>query len=229
MGKKPKATQSPETTATRVMTRSEMAEALEAMTPEARLELIGDVTTPEERKSISAKATAKVAREKREAELAKETANRDGEREAIRAMDDGELAVYSVKHQSEARRVTVMAWSGSEWVESIVWEFGKDRASRSGASIAKRVIDPERVIFQAGTRLVLRGTDHVYASSVCEALGITWKPDSAARVLCAEALAKGDSLGVTVRVTTPAGTTSTELLAYAKTARVTTALETRPE
>jgi hypothetical protein len=229
MAKKAKATQAPETTSTRVMTRSEMAEALEAMTPEERLELIGEVTTSDERKSISAKATAKAAREKREKEQAEATATRDAERVAIRAMDDGELAVYSVKHQVEARRVTTMAWSGSEWVETEEWHFGKDRASRSGASIVKRVIDPERVVFQAGTRLALRGTEYVHASKVCEALGMTWRPDSAARVLCNAALAKGDSLGVTVLVTTPAGTTSGSLLDYAKTARVTTALETRPE
>jgi hypothetical protein len=229
MAKKAKATQAPETETTAMFTRAELVEQLMAMTPEERLAAVAESTTPEERKSISAKATAKAAREKKEKEQAEATATREAERVAIRAMDDGELAVYSVKHQTEARRVTTMAWSGSEWLETEEWYFGKDRASRSGASIVKRVVDPERVIFPTGTRLELRGTEHVHASRVCEALGMTWKPDSAARVLCNAALAKGDSLGVKVRVTTPAGTTSTELLAYAKTARVTTALETRPE
>jgi hypothetical protein len=213
----------------RNLTRSEIAELLAGLTPEEKLETIAEVTTPAERKSISAKETSRVAREKRETEAAAATANRDSERVAIRAMDDGELAVYSVKHQSEAYRETIMKWSGSEWVETEEWHFGKDRASRSGANITKRVIDPERVIFQGGTRLELNGTEHVYASGVCEALGIAWKPDSAARVLCTKALADKSSLGVEVLVTTPAGTTTHSLLEHAKSERVTKALETRPE
>ena len=241
MAKKAKATQDPKTETKVTLTRAEILELMGELTPdditemvaemapEARLSLIGTVTTPEERKSISAKESARVARENRERDQAKITATRNEERVAIEAMDEDELAVYVVKHQSECVRETRLKWSGSEWVETAIWFFGKDRASRSGASIVKRVIDPERVVFQPGTRLSLRGTEYVHASKVCEALGMTWRPDSAARVLCNAALAKSDSLGVTVMVTTPAGTTSGSLLDYAKTARVTTALETRPE
>ena len=230
MAKKAKATQAPETTSTRTFTRAELVEQLRGLAPEEILAAVAEVTTPEQRRSISAKETARVAREKKEKEQAEATATRNEERVAIEAMDEDELAVYSVKHQSECYRETRLKWTGTEWVETAIWFFGKDRASRSGASIVKRVIDPERIIFQAGTRLELRGTEYVYASSVCEALGITWKPDSAARVLCTEAIAGHmGCLDVTVRITTPAGTTSHALLDYAKTARVTTALETRPE
>ena len=229
MAKKAKATKTTATETTRTFTRAELVEQLRGLAPEEILAAVAEVTTPEQRKSISAKETARVAREKREKEQAEATATRDAERAAIEAMDEDELAVYVVKHQSECYRETRLKWSGTGWVETAIWFFGKDRASRSGASIVKRVIDPERVVFQTGTRLALRGTEYVHASKVCEALGMTWRPDSAARVLCNAALAAKDSLGVTVLVTTPAGTTSGSLLDYAKTARVTTARETRPE
>jgi hypothetical protein len=229
MAKKAKATQDPKTETTATFTRAEIIEQLKGLAPDELLAAVAEVTTPEQRKSISAKETARVAREKREKELAETTATRNAERVAIEAMSEDDLAVYSPKHQTECVRETRLKWSGSEWVETTLWFFGKDRASRSGASIAKRVIDPERIIFPSGVRLELRGTEYVHASKVCEALGITWKPDSAARVLCSESIIKMDSLGVTVRVTTPAGTTSGDLYDYARKASDKGLLDTRPE
>ena len=212
-------------------TRSEMAEMVANMTPEDRLALLGEVTTKEERKSLNSQETARVAREKREKEERELQASVDSEKSAYRKASDEELATMTPNHLKTVERIVTLSWNfeSEDWESSVSWNFGKDRASRSGAPINKREIDPERVIFQAGTRLKLGNTEYVHASKVCESLGITWKPDSAARVLCGEAITHplGKTSGVKVRTTTPAGTTECTLAEYVKLERVIKALETR--
>jgi hypothetical protein len=210
-------------------TRAELLEALAEMNPDEKLKLIGQVTTKEERQEVTRSQSARAKAEDKAKKEAEATRTRLAEQSHIKSLEDDELYVYGVQHQAKAERITRLSWSGSEWVETVLWDFGAERTSRSGQSISKRVIDPERVVFQSGTRLEYKGTEYVHASKVCEAMGVTWKPDSAARVLCNKALETKTYLGVTVRVTTPAGTTSTDLLKYASTERVKIALETRPE
>ena len=96
MAKKAKATKTTATETTRTFTRAELVEQLRGLAPEEILAAVAEVTTPEQRKSISAKETARVAREKREKEQAEATATRAAERAAIAAMDEDALAVYGV-------------------------------------------------------------------------------------------------------------------------------------
>lgn len=213
------------------MTPEDKAEIIKAMAPEDRLALLGEVTTKEERKSLNAKETARVAREKREKEERELQASIEAEKRAYENASLEELATMTPNHLKTLVKISTMTWDfdSQDWVAREWWDFGKSRASRSGAPINKREIDPERVIFQSGTRLVLGNSDYVYASKVCESLGITWKPDSAARVLCNAAITDptGKTSGVKVRMTTPAGTTETTLAEYVKLERVVKALETR--
>ena len=210
-------------------TRTEMAEMVANMPLEERLALFSETTTKDERKSLNQAETARVAREKREKDERERQASRDSEEATIRKASEAELATLKPKYHTTAKRITEFFWSveKNDWDETSRWDFGKVRASRSGASINKRTIDQERVIFPKGTRIVIGNTDYAYSTKACDSLNIDYTNDSASRALCNESILKQDSLGVKIRVTTPAGTTETDLLKYATSERVTVALATR--
>ena len=226
---KAKNTKATETESKVTYSLSEIAEMVAAMTPEAKLKLLAETTTKDERKSLNQAETARVAREKREKEERERQASRDAEEATIRGASEAELATLKPIHHTTAKRITEMYWDvdSGEWAETSRWDFGKVRSSRSGASINKRVIDQERVIFPKGTRIVIGNTDYAYSTKACDSLNIDYTNDSASRALCNEAILKQASLGVKIRVTTPAGTTETDLLKYATSERVTVALATR--
>ena len=210
-------------------TRTEMAEMVANMPLEERLALFSETTTKDERKSLNQAETNKAKRVEAERLEAEKQASRDAEEETLRGASDAELATLKVKHHTTAKRITELTWDveSTDWVETVRWDFGKTRSGRSGASINKRVIDQDRVIFPSGTRIVVGSTEYAYATKACDSLNIDHTNDSAARALCNESLAKNNSLGVKIRVTTPAGTTETSLFDYATSERVTVALATR--
>ena len=226
---KAKTTKATETESKTTYSLSEIAEMVAAMTPEAKLALLAETTTKEERKSLNQAETNKAKRVEAERVEAEKQASRNAEEEYLRGASDAELATIMLMHHTTAKRITELTWNADslDWVETVRWDFGKVRSGRSGASINKRVIDQDRVIFPSGTRIVVGSTEYAYATKACDSLGLDHTNDSAARVLCNAALAKNDSLGVSIRLTTPSGTTECGLLDYAKTARVTVALATR--
>ena len=226
---KGKNTKAIETESKTTYSLSEIAEMVAAMTPEAKLALLAETTTKEERKSLNQAETNKAKRVEAERLEAEKQASRDAEESTLRGASDAELATLKVKHHTTAKRITELTWDveSTDWVETVRWDFGKTRSGRSGTQINKRVIDQDRVIFPSGTRIVVGNTEHVHATKACDSLNIDHTNDSAARALCNESLAKNNSLGVTIRLTTPAGTTETSLFDYATSERVTIALATR--
>ena len=185
--------------------------------------------TTEAQKQVGKKLTAGASKEAKAKERAKELQASikgwESECEAIKKMKPEELAVYVPKHVKRIVHTPAGITFKNGKMESVTeaWDFGTKpgSVSRSGGTLDKRPVDPTRYIFPNNKKgaLSLNGKEYRFATKVCEALGITFNRDSAARVLAQAALdAKTGAkvLGVTY---TPTDGPSVSLLERAKEAK----------